>query len=65
MQPLVTVSRSIENSSLAVLNQSNPRLLRSLIDAASDLVIRYCHRDFVLTDYREYYQCPLYPNLQI
>lgn len=57
---LITLSRAIQNASLASLNSANPSYLASLITAASDAVRGACHRDFSQTSYTEYYSGGIY-----
>lgn len=59
---LVSLQRAIQNSTLAALNSSNAAALTSIINAASTATQRYCHRDFTLTTYSEYYDGGIYPS---
>lgn len=52
---LVTPARAQQNSILAALYTSNPGYFQSLLNAATDAIRRYCHRDFTTQSYTEYY----------
>ncbi len=60
MSPLIDSTRAAQNSQLAALNSSNPTLLTSLLAASSDLIRRYCHRDFTQQTYTEFYSGGIY-----
>ena len=49
---LITLTRAMENNTLASPNQT---ILASLITAVSRAITRYCHREFVQTSYDELY----------
>lgn len=57
---LITTPRAVQNAQLAALGTTNLSQLQSLITAASDAIRRYCHRDFSLTSYSEYYSGGIY-----
>lgn len=52
---LVTPARAQQNAMLATLYASNPAQFASLVAASSSLIRRYCHRDFTVQAYTEYY----------
>jgi hypothetical protein len=47
---------------LAALNTSSPTYLAALISAASESIQKYCHRQFVLASFSEYYNGGIYNN---
>jgi hypothetical protein len=54
MSDLIRPDRATQSATLAALAASSPAYLASLITAASDLIRRYCARDFAATTYSEY-----------
>jgi hypothetical protein len=60
MSDLITLSRAIQNPTLAALNAANPGYLASLITAASDAVRQQCRREFTLQSFTEYHSGGIY-----
>lgn len=60
MPDLITLSRAVQNATLAAVAASSPAYLASLITAASDEVRRKCGRDFTLGAYTEYHSGGIY-----
>lgn len=53
-QALITASRAVQIPQLSAAFAANPNYVASLIAAASSLVQKHCHRDFVSQSYTEY-----------
>lgn len=62
MADLIDTTRAIMSPVLAALNTSSPTYLAALISAASLEIQRYCHREFVLATYSEYYNGGIYDS---
>ncbi len=53
--PLITPERAKQNAALSALFTANNPYFSSILKAASDLVRRYCNRDFTPYSYSEYH----------